>query len=233
MRSAGPKKSLNDAIAQELGREPAETALLPLRGCLLTSDGAGILTELMKTPPASVRVVRSACGLAQLAPGLGLRTLLVLAISGTQEDDELDCGEYLIFTAVDGWEFLRRQGGGLDLREADLQGAALPAANLAGADLSGANLRGADLQRADLRGAALAGADLSGCDLRRSSLGECDLSNANLARCDLRECFMGDAVVAGASLRGADLWAAFVPGTDFSTAYTEGCDLSRADTRLR
>src|SRR5262245_54379959 len=55
---------------------------------------------------------------------------------------------------------------GLDLHEADLQGAALQGANLQDADLQGAALQGANLQDADLQGAALQGASLQGAALQ-------------------------------------------------------------------
>ena len=61
----------------------------------------------------------------------------------------------------DGWQEMRADLSGADLRGADLRGA-----NLYGADLCGANLYGADLCGADLYGADLCGADLYGADLR-------------------------------------------------------------------
>ena len=58
----------------------------------------------------------------------------------------------------DGWEDMKADLGGANLREADLRGADLGGAdlreaNLREADLGGANLRGANLSEADLRGA--------------------------------------------------------------------------------
>ena len=66
-------------------------------------------------------------------------------------------------------------------------------ADLEGANLRKANLRYADLRRADLYGANLYGADLEGANLERA-----DLEGANLERADLRE-----ANLYGANLREA------------------------------
>ena len=74
---------------------------------------------------------------------------------------------------VDGWENMKADLRGADLRVADLRGA-----NLRVADLRGANLRGADLRGANLRGADLSEADLSEADLRGADLSGADLSEA-------------------------------------------------------
>ena len=71
---------------------------------------------------------------------------------------------------VDGWEGMKANLGGADLRGAylggaDLRGAYLRGANLREANLREANLRGADLREANLRGAYLGGADLRGAYL--------------------------------------------------------------------
>ena len=65
----------------------------------------------------------------------------------------------------EGWETMRANLSGADLRgadlsRADLRGANLCEADLRGANLSGADLRGANLSRADLRGANLCEADI-------------------------------------------------------------------------
>lgn len=69
---------------------------------------------------------------------------------------------------------------GVDLREANLQGADLQRADLRGADLRGANLQWAGLQGADLRRADLQGANLQWADLRGAYLRRADLRGANL-----------------------------------------------------
>ena len=76
----------------------------------------------------------------------------------------------------EGWEGLKADLRGADLRDADLSGAYLRGADLlyaylsgaylSGADLLYANLRGADLLGANLRNACLSGANLNGADLR-------------------------------------------------------------------
>ena len=57
----------------------------------------------------------------------------------------------------EGWENMKANLRGVDLRDADLGGADLRGANLCGADLHGADLCGADLRGANLRGANLRG----------------------------------------------------------------------------
>ena len=66
----------------------------------------------------------------------------------------------------EGWENMKANLRGVDLRDADLYYAYLRDANLCGADLRGANLCGADLHGANLCGADLRGANLRGADLR-------------------------------------------------------------------
>ena len=110
----------------------------------------------------------------------------------------------------DGWEKMKANLYGADLRNANLcganlRGANLCGANLGGADLGGANLHGANLYGADLRNANLCGANLYGADLYGA-----DLRNANLCGANLR-----GANLCGANLRGANLGGAknipFIP----------------------
>ena len=75
----------------------------------------------------------------------------------------------------EGWEGMRA-----DLCGADLRGANLYDANLRGADLCGANLYGANLRGANLRGADLYGANLYDANLRGADLCGADLYGANL-----------------------------------------------------
>ena len=81
-------------------------------------------------------------------------------------DKILENHKHWLAEDCEGWETMRANLYGADLREANLRGADLREANLReadlhGADLCGANLRGADLHGADLRGADLRGADLT------------------------------------------------------------------------
>ena len=85
----------------------------------------------------------------------------------------------------DGWEDMRANLYGANLRGADLYGADLRGANLRGADLCGADLRGTDLYGADLRGADLRDADLRGADLYGADLRGADLCGADLRGANL------------------------------------------------
>ena len=89
----------------------------------------------------------------------------------------------------EGWENMKANLCGADLREANLCGA-----DLCGADLREANLCEANLCGADLRGANLCGANLCGANLR-----EADLREANLCGADLREAENISSVLSNAS----------------------------------
>ena len=78
----------------------------------------------------------------------------------------------------EGWENMKANLCGADLRAADLCGADLRAANLCGADLCGADLCGADLRAAYLCGADLCGANLCGANLCDANLRGADLCGA-------------------------------------------------------
>ncbi len=69
-------------------------------------------------------------------------------------------------------------GGPINLRGADLAGAALRYATLTGADLEDANLAGADLAHARLEGANLAGADLTDATVDHADLDKAVLDSA-------------------------------------------------------
>lgn len=103
----------------------------------------------------------------------------------------------------EGWESMRA-----DLYGANLRGANLYGVNLYGANLRGANLYGANLRRATLRGANLCEAGLGGADLHGVDLCEADLCGANLYGADLR----------GVNLRGADLYEADLRGANLCGA---------------
>ena len=97
-------------------------------------------------------------------------------------------------------------------------------ADLEGANLRKANLRYADLRRADLYGANLYGADLEGANLERA-----DLEGANLERADLREANLYGADLRKADLERADLYGANLYGADLEGANLEGADLREAN----
>ena len=77
----------------------------------------------------------------------------------------IDIHQHWINEDCEGWQDLRANLYGANLRRANLRGA-----NLREADLYGADLREADLREADLRGADLREADLYGADLDYSCL---------------------------------------------------------------
>ncbi len=101
-----------------------------------------------------------------------------------------------------GWENMKADLNGADLRWANLHDADLYGADLNGADLRWANLRGANLHDADLYGADLYGADLRGANLRCADLRGANLNGADLYGADLY----------GADLRGANLYGADLRG---------------------
>lgn len=113
---------------------------------------------------------------------------------------------------------------GLDLRQADLRGAALRGYGLAGIDLRGALLQGADFEGASLRRAKLGGADLSGANLRWADLGHADLAGATLRQADLAHAALHATGFVRANLAGASLAGAVGPGINLDFA-----DLTRAD----
>ena len=80
----------------------------------------------------------------------------------------------------DGWEEMKADLRGVNLRYANLRNADLRNADLRGVDLRYANLRKADLCNADLRGASLRYTDLCGADLRYTDLRYANLRNADL-----------------------------------------------------
>ena len=70
----------------------------------------------------------------------------------------------------DGWEYMRANLEGANLKCANLEGANLKCANLEGADLEGANLEGANLKCANLEGANLEDAYLEDANLEGANL---------------------------------------------------------------
>ena len=100
----------------------------------------------------------------------------------------------------EGWENMRANLRGADMRGADLTGANLCDADMRGADLTGANLRGADLTGANLCDANMRDANL--CD---ANLCDANLCDANLCGADLTGANLCDANLCGADLTGANL----------------------------
>ena len=86
----------------------------------------------------------------------------------------------------EGWQRMRADLYGTNLRGANLSEANLSEANLSEANLYGTNLRGANLYGTNLRGANLSEANLRGAGLSRADLRGADLYGANLSGADLR-----------------------------------------------
>ena len=107
----------------------------------------------------------------------------------------LDSHQHWLNEDCVGWENMRANLSGADLRGADLRGA-----NLLNADLRGANLLDADLSYASLHNADLSDADLSDADLS-----DADLRGANLLNADLRGACLSRVNLRGANLSNADL----------------------------
>jgi len=153
--------------------------------------------------------------------------------------------------------FLKQQGllnntaqylVGVDLKNADLQGASLQEVNFSSSDLSGSVLEGANLYKstflrsilvnASLQKAKLESSELFEANLQKATLDQADLSNANLSsidaekasfsdaimdKCNLTEARLKNAKLVNANLHDADLLHADLSGADLT-----GCDLSGA-----
>eukprot|EP00964_Phaeocystis_antarctica_P074122 scaffold45527_cov56-Phaeocystis_antarctica.AAC.3 len=106
----------------------------------------------------------------------------------------------------------------------DLEGAIMCGVNLWQAELQGAILRGAQLQRAMLMVARLQGADLCGAQLLGVCLQGAHLQGANLFRAHLQ-----GANLCEAQLQGAVLARAQLQGAVLCEAQLQGAELSYAD----
>jgi len=145
-------------------------------------------------------------------------------------------------------------GGGQNLKGADLEHC-----NLAGYDLHGANLKGADLSDADLAGANLNGANLMGANLGSANLAGASFQGTNLMNADLSSLgalgnftltatgvtqgvarsgtsvltVLGDQLsgddLHGSNLMGADLAGDVLVGANLQGDNLKGADLHDAD----
>jgi len=134
-------------------------------------------------------------------------------------------------TREDVLRLIEEHGGprGLDLREANLQGARLSQANLQGADLSSANLQGANLRRAELQGATLAGANLQEADLCEANLQGARLWRSNLQGALLLAASLEEAHLEWANLEGANLAAANLQEAHLADATLRDANLEGAN----
>ncbi|HVM70320.1 MAG TPA: toll/interleukin-1 receptor domain-containing protein [Anaerolineales bacterium] len=110
----------------------------------------------------------------------------------------------------------------IDLRGADLSGAALPGANLADADLTRAVLATADLRKAILLRANLSETNLSGADLHGAYLKSARLPGSILAQANLTHADLRSAGLSRADLSGALLERAFLLGTSLAETRLAG-----------
>ena len=140
---------------------------------------------------------------------------------------------------------------GMQLRQAQLQGAVLVQVNLQGADLFYADLTGADLREVQAQGAQLAmarmrGARLQHAQLTGANMGQCwlpeadlsqarldgaDLSSAQMERADLHEASLVCTRLSWARLEEADLRAADLTTADLRSAHLERAQLDSANLR--
>lgn len=153
--------------------------------------------------------------------------------------------------------FHKRDLQGLQLAEADLDGATFTECELSGVDLRGARLaqasfvncrmngvrlagawlegavfvQGCALGKADFSGARLRGANLSGAALAGASFVRAVLDGAFLAEADLEGADLRLASARGAVLRKARLRQALLAGANLQDAVLQHADLRSADLR--
>ena len=111
----------------------------------------------------------------------------------------------------EGWENMRANLSGSDLRGSDLSGSDLRGSNLSGSNFRGSNLSGSDLRGSNLSGSNLSGSDLSGSDLRGSDLSGSNFRGSNLSGSNLRGSNLSGSNLSGSNLRGVshDEYTAF------------------------
>jgi uncharacterized protein YjbI with pentapeptide repeats len=130
----------------------------------------------------------------------------------------------------EGWQVLKKDLRGADLREVNLSGANLAEASLDLANLNGANFARANLSKASLMGAKLVRAVFVGTDLSEANLSVADLTEADLRTADLTEAeligaVLTRAVLIKAVLRFAELCLVTLVEADMSKADLLGADL--------
>ncbi len=130
-----------------------------------------------------------------------------------------------------------RDFSGVDLAEANLNGAKLSEvilthANLNVVNLSGAILNGANLRYAKLNVARLSGAHLSNADLKGASLNVANLIRADLSRAQMRKTSLIRAELIRANLSRADLHKANLRNADLREASLRQANLREANLSL-
>ena len=116
----------------------------------------------------------------------------------------------------------------LDLRDADLQGAALGRAQLPGALFSGAHLDYLDVRTSDQPYANFAGAEFKGASLYGAYFNNADLRSANFTATKGRRATLRGADFRGALLTEADFAGADLTDADFRGAKIDGVNLTGA-----
>jgi beta-lactamase regulating signal transducer with metallopeptidase domain len=120
---------------------------------------------------------------------------------------------------------------GANLENAKLMGADLKEANLKNAILTGAKLQGANLKEATLEGTVFTGAELTGADLKEVDLTGKDLRGIRLIGANLKEASLKRADLREADLRGVNIKEANLTGADLRETDLRGANLSEADIR--
>lgn len=130
-----------------------------------------------------------------------------------------------------------RDFSGVDLAEANLNGAKLNEvilnhANLNVVNLSGAMLNSAHLQYVKLNVARLSGAHLNNADLKGASLNVANLIRADLSRANLRKSSLIRAELIRADLSRADLYRSVLRNADLREASLRQANLREANLSL-
>jgi uncharacterized protein YjbI with pentapeptide repeats len=124
---------------------------------------------------------------------------------------------------------MRTSSEAIDLRNVDLENAALQGVKLYRADLRNARLSGADLSGSDLASADLRGARLDRANLSRCLLSDANLEGAILVDSNLREASLSSTMLEKADLTGTDLTSlehgARLFGATLDKAILTGIDL--------
>lgn len=114
-------------------------------------------------------------------------------------DKVLENHQHWLDEDCDGWEDMRA-----NLDGENLKGLGLVNVNLSGANLENANLTYANLAGANLKGTNLAGANLTETNFASANLKDANLGGANLRYADLHGAHLRNADLHGADLQGAE-----------------------------
>lgn len=110
-----------------------------------------------------------------------LASLLLISVTSLVAWDKMDLDHLLVTGECNGCDL-----EGVDLRNAQLNGAKLRWAKMNGSDLQGTDLQRADLTGADLQQSNMTGTHLDGAIMQGAKLRGVDLSETSLIGVDLR-----------------------------------------------